>query len=72
MKLNDLTYFHFAEDNKLFINIYSDNDALLLQGDINKMYSWSTNLLSRFHPDKCYAMNIRSKSKQQPSQLQNE
>ena len=35
--------FLFADDNKLFRGIYSDSDALLLQGDIEKMYSWSTN-----------------------------
>ena len=35
--------FVFADDNKLFRNIYSDCDALLLQEDINKMFSWSTN-----------------------------
>ena len=29
------------------------------------MYSWSTNSLLRFHPDKCYySINIRNKSKQ--------
>ena len=28
------------------------------------MYSWSINSLLRFHPDKCYSINIRSKSKQ--------
>ena len=54
----------FADDNKLFRSIYSDSDALLLQGDINKIYSWSTNSLLRFHPDKCYSINIRNKSKQ--------
>ena len=29
--------FFFADDNKLFRNIYSDSDALLLQRDIDKM-----------------------------------
>ena len=28
------------------------------------MYSWSTNSLLRFHPNKCYSINVRSKSKQ--------
>ena len=56
--------FLFADDNKLFRNIYSDSDALILQRDIDKLYSWSTNSLFRFHPDKCYSINIRSKSKQ--------
>ena len=56
--------FLFADDNKLFKNIYNDSDTLLLQRGINKMHSWSTNSLLRFHPDKCYSINIRSKSKQ--------
>ena len=57
--------FLFSDDNKPFRSIYSDSDALLLQGDIDKMYSWSTNSLLRFHPDKCYySINIRNKSKQ--------
>ena len=38
--------------------------ALLLQWDIDKMYSWTTNLLLRFHPNKCYSTNICSKSKE--------
>ena len=52
--------FLFADDNKLFRNIYSDSDALLLKRDIDKMYSWSTNSLLCFHRDKCYSINIRS------------
>ena len=28
------------------------------------MYSWTTNSLLRFHPNKCYSINICSKSKQ--------
>ena len=46
--------FLFADDNKLFRNIYIDSNALLLQKDIDEMYSWSKNSLLRFHPDKCY------------------
>ena len=56
--------FLFADDIELFRNMCSDSDALLLQRDINKMYSWSTNWLLRFHPDKCYSINTCSKSKQ--------
>ena len=56
--------FLFADDNKLFRNIYSDSNALLLQRNIGNMHSWSTNSLLRFHPDKCYSINIRRKSKQ--------
>ena len=56
--------FLFAGDNKLFRSIYSDSNALLLQGDIDKMYSWSANSLLQFHSDKCYSINIRNKFKQ--------
>ena len=56
--------FLFADDNKLFRSIDSDSDALLLQGDIDKMYSWSTSSLLRFHSGKCYSINICKKSKQ--------
>ena len=55
--------FLFSDDNKLFRSIYSESDALLLQGDIGKMCSSLTNLLLRFHPDKSYSINIRNKSK---------
>ena len=62
-KIESSEIFLFADDNKLFRSIYSDSDALLLQGDIDKVYSWSTNSLLSFDPDKCYSIN-RNKSKQ--------
>ena len=63
-KIESSKIFLFADDNRLFRNIYSDSDALFLQRDIDKMQSWSTNSLLRFHPDKCYSINIQIKSKQ--------
>ena len=50
--------FLFADENKLFRSIYSDPDTLLVQRDIDKMYSWPTNSLLCFHPDKCYSINF--------------
>ena len=32
----------FADDIKLYHNIKSENDILLLQENINKLYSWSS------------------------------
>ena len=55
--------FLFADKKKLFGNIYSDSDALLLQRDIDKIHSWSTNSLLRFDLDKFYSISIRRKSK---------
>ena len=55
--------FLFADKKKLFGNIYSDSDALLLQRDIDKIRSWSTNSLLRFDLDKFYSISIRRKSK---------
>lgn len=53
----------FANDNKLFRSILNEDNALLLQSEIDKMYSWSNNSLLQFHPDKCLSMNIRNKNK---------
>ena len=57
--------FLFANDNKLFGNNYNDSNALLLQGD--RQYTLLVNRFLaplRFHPHKCYSMNIRNKYKQ--------
>ena len=56
-KIESFEIFLIADENKLFRNIYSDSDVLLLQGDISKIYWLSTNSSLRFHPDKCYTIN---------------
>ena len=38
----------FADDIKLYRSIKSENDILLLQEDINKLYSWSNTWLLNF------------------------
>ena len=50
--------FLFVDDTKLFREIKSSADVLILQSDINKMSEWSKKWLLRFHPDKCVAMHL--------------
>ena len=44
--------FLFADDTKIFREIRSDEDKVILQRDIDKMVEWSENWLLKFHPDK--------------------
>ena len=53
--------FLFADDNKLFKIIFNDEDTVLLQKDIDSMFSWTLNSLLLFHPNKCFTMHISSK-----------
>ena len=55
--------FLFANDNKLFNVIFKDEDSAVLQESIEAIFNWTRNSLLFFHPDKCFTMNIRSKSK---------
>ena len=50
--------FLFADDTKLFRQIKSSADVLILQSDIERLCEWSNKWLLRFHPDKCVAMHI--------------
>ena len=50
--------FLFADDTKLFREIKSSADVLILQSDIRKLGEWSKKWLLRFHPDKCVAMHL--------------
>ena len=54
--------FLFADDNKLFEIIQTEQDSSLLQYDIDSMYNWTLNSLLLFHPKKCFIMHIDSKS----------
>ena len=57
----------FADDTKIFKIITQLSDSEVLQGDLDKLNSWSDNWLLRFHPDKCKVMYIgrRRESEQQ-------
>ena len=53
VKYSDL--FLFADDNKLFKIIQTEQDSSLLQYDIDSMYNWTLNSLLLFHQKKvCY------------------
>ena len=53
--------FLFADGNKLFKIIFNDEDTVLLQKDIDSMFSWTLNYLLLFHPNRCFTMHISSK-----------
>ena len=55
--------FLFADDTKIFREIRSDEDKVILQRDIDKMVEWSETWLLRFHPDKCVYMSIGNPNK---------
>ena len=48
----------FADDIKLYHSIKSENDILLLQEDINKLYSWLSTWLLNFSIPKCKILRI--------------
>ena len=48
----------FADDCILYWPVKSLNDSLLLQEDINSLYSWVSTWLINFNISKCYSMNI--------------
>ena len=48
----------FADDTKVFRPISSENDALQLQSDINKLEAWTKIWLLRFNADKCHVLTI--------------
>ena len=48
----------FADDCILYRPVKSFNDSILLQEDINSLYSWASTWLMNFNISKCYSMNI--------------
>ena len=53
----------FADDAKLFREISSIDDCLLLQHDINNFYSWCDTWRMQLNIEKCYTMNFSLKRK---------
>ena len=53
--------FFFPDDNKLFKIIFNDEDTVLLQKDIDSVFSWTLNTLLLFHSNKCFTMHISTK-----------
>ena len=50
----------FADDTKLYRNIYSANDCKDLQEDLNALSAWSHHWLLRFKASKCVTVRFRS------------
>ena len=48
----------FADDSKCFKPVFSTNDCILLQKDLNRLYEWSQTWQMSFNPSKCKVMSI--------------
>ena len=48
----------FADDTKIFRQVCSQNDALLLQADIDSLTRWSNKWLLKFNTDKCHVLSL--------------
>ena len=49
----------FADDTKILRNITSNNDLLILQEDLNRLYDWSIQWGLRFNSSKCVVLTAR-------------
>jgi len=52
----------FADDTKLFGSVTSTGDQLLMQNDLNKLWSWSVDWQMLFNIDKCKVMHFGRKN----------
>ena len=48
----------YADDTKIFRMISCENDALVLQDDIENLERWSEKWLLKFHPSKCHVLSL--------------
>ena len=48
----------FADDTKIFKEVNSISDSLLIQKDIDTLEDWSKDWLLCFHPDKCHVLTL--------------
>ena len=66
--INDLpenvnsTVYMYADDTKIYREIQSDDDYEVLQRDLETLKTWSDRWLLKFHPSKCYCINIGKKN----------
>ena len=51
----------YADDTKIWRQIFSDTDILRLQKDIDYLHDWSLSNKMRFHPDKCKVLSVTGK-----------
>jgi hypothetical protein len=50
--------FLFADDTKIFKDIFTKGDCDRLQADLDNMYNWTEDSMLKFHPEKCTTMRI--------------
>jgi hypothetical protein len=43
----------FADDTIVYLTIANEDDASILQEDLNKLGQWENEWCMKFHPDKC-------------------
>ena len=51
----------YADDTKIWREINSELDQIILQSDIDKLHEWSMVNKMKFHPDKCKVVPITNK-----------
>ena len=51
----------YADDTKIWREILSDHDQVVLQIDINALYKWSVDNEMKFHPAKCKVLAVTNK-----------
>ena len=54
----------FADDTLLYGLVHNNQDAILLQEDLDKLTAWAQTWQIIFHPSKCYVLRI-NRSRQQ-------
>ena len=52
----------YADDSKMFRVINCDDDQMLFQNDLDKLYHWSQRNLMDFNSKKCKIMRITKKT----------
>ena len=52
----------YADDTKIWREILCEDDQVILQNDINRLFNWSVDNMMQFHPDKCKVVRITNKS----------
>jgi len=53
----------FADDTKIYHNVYSDEDVSALQSDLCNLVEWSNEWQMLFNADKCKVLHMGFKSK---------
>ena len=53
----------FADDTIIYLTIANEDDASILQEDLNKLGQWENEWCMKFHPDKCNVLRVTNKTK---------